>query len=166
MQRKIVIIANNLRSAHNVGSLLRTADGIGVERIYLTGYTPYPIAPQDKRLPHIAQRAEKLIAKTALGAEHTVRWHHEDSVADVITTLKQDGYAVCALEQAETAIEIAKYHVPKKIALILGNEVAGIDQQTLALVDTCLEIPMFGGKESYNVTQATAMALYHCRFMS
>ena len=90
----IALIAHNIRSTHNVGSLLRTAEGLGVQDVYLTGYTPYPKQTFDDRLPHIVQKLDKQIAKTALGAEKLVSWHHEESIKARITALKKEGFKV------------------------------------------------------------------------
>jgi len=162
--RKIVLIAHNLRSTHNVGSLLRTAEGLGVAYVYLTGYTPFPLAKNDPRLPHLANKINKQIAKTALGAERLASWNHFENIKDVITKLKNDGFTICALEQTSGSIELPSYKVPAKIAIIVGREVEGIEPEVLDLCDKTLEIPMFGQKESFNVVQAAAMALFHCRF--
>lgn len=163
--RHIVIIAHDIRSTHNVGSLLRTAEGLGVEHMYFTGYTPYPVLLSgDGRLPHIAHKLTAQIHKTALGAEGMVAWSHEDSIAECITSLKSDGYTVVALEQDERSVPLPDYKPPEKIALLLGREVEGIDPELLDQCDTLLEIPMFGQKESFNVVQAAAMALYKLRF--
>lgn len=162
--KSIVVIAHNLRSSHNVGSLLRTAEGLGVETVYLTGYTPYPIAPNDGRLPHIAQKVHKQIQKTALDAETQQKWHHTEDVKTVIQDLKQAGYSIAAVEQSTSSIALPSFAVPDKIALLVGREVEGVEPEILALMDVHLEIPMFGQKESFNVVQAAAMALYHCKF--
>jgi 23S rRNA (guanosine2251-2'-O)-methyltransferase len=162
--RDIILIAHNLRSAHNVGSLLRTAEGLGVKMVYLTGYTPYPLDSSDIRLPHLALKIHKQIKKTALDAEEFVAWTHADEVTEVIASLKADGYRIAAVEQAAGSTSLPDYEPPRKIALLVGREVEGIEAELLARVDTCLEIPMFGRKESYNVVQAAAMAMYHVRF--
>jgi 23S rRNA (guanosine2251-2'-O)-methyltransferase len=162
----LILIAHNLRSTHNVGSLLRTADGLGVGKIYLSGYSPYPLSSTDDRLPHLAVKIDKQIAKTALGAEKTVEWEHSDDVESVIKLLKQDGYKIAAIEQAPNSIKLPDFKSPDKIALIVGREVEGIEPEVLELCDFILEIPMLGTKESFNVVQAAAMALYHCRFIS
>jgi tRNA G18 (ribose-2'-O)-methylase SpoU len=164
--RSIIIIGHNLRSCHNVGSLLRTAEGLGVERVYLTGYTPYPLTPDDTRMPHIATKLHKQIDKTALGAQDMVPWEHADDVLTVIAQLQADGYTVAAVEQASDAISLPDFAAPTKIALLMGREVEGVEPEVLAVCDAALEIPMFGRKESFNVVQAAAMALYHCRFDS
>lgn len=166
MKRTIIVIAHNLRSSHNVGSLLRTADGVGVAKIYLTGYTPYPCHGADKRLPHIAKRVSNQIHKTALGAEDSVIWEQSSDVQNVIVKLKTKGYKIVALEQAAKSVSLPDFIPPEKVAVIIGNETEGIDSKTLSLASEIVEIPMRGSKESYNVVQAAAMALYHCEFMS
>lgn len=158
---EIVLIAHNLRSAHNVGSLLRTAEGLGLNSVYLTGYTPYPIPKNDSRLPHLAAKIDKRIAKTALGAEQYLNWHHREDIEDLIKKLKNDGYLIVALEQAPGSVKLPDYKAPDKIALIVGREVEGIEPEVIVLCDIILEIPMLGQKESFNVVQAAAMALYH-----
>jgi tRNA G18 (ribose-2'-O)-methylase SpoU len=163
--REIVLIAHNLRSTHNVGSLLRTADGLGVNALYLTGYTPYPLGPNDSRLPHEAQKIDKQIAKTALGAEKSLNWHCRQDIETLINELRKDGYLVAALEQAPGSTKLPDFRPPAKIVLIVGREVEGIETEILNLCDEILEIPMLGQKESFNVVQAAAMALYHIRFM-
>jgi 23S rRNA (guanosine2251-2'-O)-methyltransferase len=161
--RDIVLIAHNLRSTHNVGSLLRTAEGLGINKVYLTGYTPYPKNHNDSRLPHIATKIDKQIAKTALGAEKYLDWQHRDNIEDLIKELRKDGYNITALEQAPGSTKLPAFNPPQKIALIVGREVEGIEPEILELCDDILEIPMFGKKESFNVVQAAAMALYHFR---
>lgn len=162
--RDIILIAHNLRSCHNVGSLLRTAEGLGVQKVIVSGYTPYPPHDNDRRLPHEADKIARQISKTALGAEDLVKWEHHVELLPVLAKLKKDGYIVAAIEQTEDARDLPKYHPPHKIALVVGREVEGIEPEILAACDLSLEIPMFGKKESYNVVQAAAMALYHGRF--
>jgi 23S rRNA (guanosine2251-2'-O)-methyltransferase len=162
--RQLILVAYNLRSVHNVGSLLRTAEGLGVERVYLTGYTPYPKSVEDPRLPHLADKIDRQINKTALGAEKTVDWHHAD-INEAISKLHKQGYMIAALEQSETSIKLPHFTPPQKLALIVGREVEGLEQEVLDSSDLILEIPMSGRKESFNVAQAAAMALYHCRYL-
>lgn len=162
--RKIVLIAHNLRSTHNVGSLLRTSEGLGVQKVYLTGYTPYPLEKLDPRLPHIALKLDKQIHKTALGAETMQSWSHKDDVIQLLRTLKTEGYTLCAIEQAQQSISLPTFIAPEKVAIIVGREVEGLEEEILRQVDAVLEIPMFGKKESFNVVQAAAMGLYQCRF--
>lgn len=164
MERVIVLIAHDIRSAHNVGSLLRTAEGLGVKHVYLTGYTPYPQATKDTRLPHLAQKLHKSIQKTALGAEVTQPWSHEANLQEVLEALQKDGFTCVALEQSPKAQQLPDWSAPSKVALLLGREVEGIEPEILAQMDQIVEIPMFGQKESFNVVQAGAMALYHLRF--
>ncbi|HSX17610.1 MAG TPA: TrmH family RNA methyltransferase [Patescibacteria group bacterium] len=162
--REIILIAHNLRSCHNVGSLLRTAEGLGVSKVILSGYTPHPAHANDRRLPHEAAKITAMIHKTALGAEDMVPWDYHHELPAVIAKLKKNGWTVAAVEQAEDSKDLPKYHAPEKIAIIVGREVEGIEKEILDLCDTTLEIPMFGKKESFNVVQAAAMVLYHCRF--
>lgn len=162
--REIILIAHDIRSTHNVGSLLRTAEGLGVTQVFFTGYTPYPALQDDTRLPHIAGKLDRQINKTALGAERMIPWTHQDDVAACITQVKSLGYTVAALEQITDSVKLPEFQPPEKIALLLGREVEGIEPDILARCDVTLEVPMFGRKESFNVVQAAAMALYHCRF--
>jgi tRNA G18 (ribose-2'-O)-methylase SpoU len=162
---EIVVIAHDIRSTHNVGSLLRTCEGLGVKHVYFTGYTPYPALPEaDPRLPHIAGKLTRQIHKTALDAEELVSWSTETDIETCIAHLKTDGYTVTALEQSPQSIRLPDFTAPPKVALLLGREVEGIAPEVLALCDVTLEIPMFGKKESFNVVQAAAMALYQFRF--
>jgi 23S rRNA (guanosine2251-2'-O)-methyltransferase len=161
----IVLIAHNLRSTHNVGSLLRTAEGLGVDRVWLTGYTPYPLQASDVRMPHIAQKLHAQIHKTALGAEELVSWQQSSELFTVLTQLKSEGYTLAALEQHPKSIKLSDYKPPNKIALIVGREVEGIEPEVLAQCDVIIEIPMKGQKESFNVVQAVAMALYSFIFL-
>ncbi len=160
----IILIAHNLRSCHNVGSLLRTAEGLGVTEVILSGYTPFPTGPGDQRLPHLALKIDKQISKTALGAENTVAWRHVDDILAVIRRLQDKGYRVVAIEQAPGSTSLPDFVPPGKVALLVGREVEGVESEILAACNQILEIPMFGSKESFNVVQAAAMSLYHCRF--
>lgn len=162
--REIILIGHNLRSCHNVGSLLRTAEGMGVHKVLLSGYTPHPTHANDRRLPHESAKITNQIHKTALGAETMVKWGYHHDILPVIAMLKKQGWTIAAVEQAEDAKELPHYHPPQKIALLVGREVEGVEKEVLDACDIALEIPMFGKKESYNVVQAAAMALYHCRF--
>lgn len=157
---QIVVIAHNIRSSHNIGSLFRTADGFGVEHIYLTGYSPYPKLERDTRLPHIAEKVTNEIAKTALGAEKTVEFSHLSSPYSLIDGFKVHGYDIVALEQDETSIPLPDFTPSKKTVLILGEEVDGIAADIIKRCDHIVEIPMRGHKESYNVSVAAGVALY------
>jgi 23S rRNA (guanosine2251-2'-O)-methyltransferase len=162
--REIILIGHNLRSCHNVGSLLRTAEGLGVNKVILSGYTPHPTHANDRRLPHESAKIANQIHKTALGAEDMVKWDYHHDILAVIAKLKKDGWTVAAVEQTEDAKALPDYHPPQKIVLLVGREVEGVEKEVLEACDLALEIPMFGKKESFNVVQAAAMSLYHCRF--
>lgn len=156
----IALIAHNIRSTHNVGSMLRTAEGLGVEKVYLTGYTPYPAMEHDPRLPHLARKIDAQIHKTALGAEEMVPWEHSPDIRTVLISLRREGFQIAALEQDPRAVKSTTFHAPDKIALIVGREVEGVEPEILDLCDHIVEIPMYGRKESFNVSVAAAMLLY------
>lgn len=159
--RSIVLVVHNVRSAHNVGSLLRSAEGLGVNEVYLTGYTPYPAMKNDKRLPHLAAKIDRRIAKTALGAQESVAWRYAKAVLPLLTRLKKAGYLLVALEQTPSSQSLDKFQAKGNMALIVGSEVGGLDKSVLKAADKHLEIPMRGHKESFNVSIAAAIALYH-----
>ncbi len=156
----IVLIAHDLRSCYNVGSLLRTCDGLGVTKFIATGTTPYPMQENDTRLPHIASRAHKQIAKTALGAESSVSTIHYESLESAIEPLQKSGYAVYALEQAKDSKLLGSFMPAFPCVLIVGNEPKGLDEESQELCDAIIEIPMKGQKESFNVTIAASIALW------
>lgn len=163
-RQEIVLIAHNLRSTHNVGSLLRTGEGLGISQVFLTGYTPFPAAPDDPRLPHIRDKINNQIHKTALGAEENISWTVSEQIEPVLRKLKNDGFTIAGLEQDPHSIPLQQYNPPERVALIVGREVEGIEPDILELCDTVLEIPMAGRKESFNVAQACAMALFHLKY--
>ena len=160
---RLIVIAHDIRSTHNVGALLRTADGLGVHHVYFTGYTPYPKVKNDTRLPHVSVKQTEQIHKTALGAENSVPLSRHRNITGLITELKDDGYELVALEQHSKSTKLHNYQPPKKLALLLGREVEGIKPELLELCDEIIEIPMKGRKESLNVTQAAAIAIYTIR---
>ncbi len=166
MNRKVVLIAHDIRSTHNIGSLLRTAECLGVERVYISGYSPYPSVPNDERLPHIHQKLTAQIHKTALGAESLVSWERQPDLPVLIQKLRSNGYTVAALEQTPDSTDISSWIPPDKIAILLGREVEGVEDALLKLCDYTVEIPLFGQKESLNVVQAAAIALYQAQFAS
>ena len=155
---EIIVIAHNIRSAHNVGSIFRTAEGFGVKKIILSGYTPYPKVKNDTRLPHISEKITSQIHKTALGAETLVPFEYAETLD--LNTLRLAGYRIVALEQAAGSANLRDYMPPDKAALLLGEEVHGITPELLVQVDDIVEIPMRGTKESFNVSVATGIALY------
>ena len=155
---KITLILHNIRSTHNVGAIFRTAEGFGVEQIILSGYTPYPkLSKQDQRLPHIADKLTQQIHKTALGAEGMVSFEY---VEDIETWLIHNTLPLIALEQSPTSVMLPDITPPAEFALLLGEEVHGITPELLAQCDQTIEIPMFGQKESFNVSVAAGIALY------
>lgn len=160
----MILIAHNVRSTHNVGSMLRTAEGLGISKVYLTGYTPYPQIDTDPRLPHISQKISRKISKTSLGAENSIDWEHQENLPDLIAELKGQGFTISALEQTDNSVELHEFSSDGHLALIVGREVEGIEPEIIDLCDICLEIPMFGQKESFNVSVAAGIALYHLRF--
>lgn len=158
--RDIVLIAHDIRSTHNVGSLLRTAECLGVTKVFLTGYTPYPTSSFDERLPHLSAKIDRQIHKTAIGAEKLIKWQQNSDVYAVINELKKSGYCLIALEQTETSVSLTSFKPSDKTAILIGREVEGVDETLLKLCQTAVEIPQFGQKESLNVVQATAIALF------
>lgn len=161
--RSLVVIAHDIRSTYNVGALLRTADGFGVDHVYFTGVTPYPAAKDDSRLPHIQRKLSQQINKTALGAIDTVAWSAEKNINDLIDRLRMDGYKIIGLEQNDTATPLNSFKPADKCALLLGRELEGISADLIKQCDDIVEITMYGKKESFNVTQAAAVALYALR---
>jgi len=150
----MLVIIDNIRSCHNVGSIFRTADAVGIEKIYLCGITP---APLDKY-----GRENKRLAKVALGAEKTVAWDRRDSALLAIKELKSQGYEIISLEQSPKSVSIFKAALApkKKYALVLGAEVEGLSRDILDKSDLIVEIPMSGKKESLNVAVAFGVAVF------
>ena len=155
---EILIVLHNIRSTHNVGSIFRTAEGFGVSKIILSGYTPYPSLPGDTRLPHIREKLTGQIHKTALGAETMVPFEYTETLN--LVALATAGYRIVALEQSPRSVDLRDYVAPPKIALLLGEEVHGISPELIAQCQDIIEIPMKGQKESFNVSVAGAIALY------
>lgn len=145
----LVVVLDNVRSLHNVGSVFRTADAFLVEAVWLCGITSTP--------PH----AE--IHKTALGAENTVEWKHYEDTHVAVDELKSQGYTVFAIEQAEgsTKLPDLKLDRAKKYAVILGNEVKGVQQTVVDACDGCIEIPQFGTKHSLNVSVTSGIIIWN-----
>ena len=151
MQNKnIYVIAHNIRSLWNVGSIFRTCDGMGVKKLYLTGYTGRP--------------PRKEITKTALGADEFVPWEHVDEPMRVIEDLKKEGVQIVSLEQTDSSIDISAFEPKFPLCLILGSEITGVRDDLLEASDAVVEIPMLGQKESLNVAVATGVALYALMF--
>lgn len=165
----ITLLVHNIRSTHNVGSIFRTAEGFGVKEIILSGYTPYPKLPNnDPRLPYISEKLTNQIHKTALGAEQMVPFRYIESIEKWLETNRDaetgNKIPVIALEQSADSIMLNNYKAPEKFALLLGEEVNGIAPEILKQCDNIVEIPMFGQKESFNVSVACGVALYGLLF--
>jgi len=163
--KSICLIAVDIRSTYNVGSLFRTADGFSAE-IVLVGISPRPLGDKsDDRLPHIAKKANEAIHKTALGAENSVRWRYFSSVIDALRTVKNEGYYVAAIEQHETSKPVNELDSRAPVAVVVGPEVEGLSKDVITLCDGVYEIPMTGSKESFNVSVAAGIALYQIRIL-
>lgn len=149
------VILLNIRSTYNVGAVFRTADGAGVDKIYLVGFTP---APTDR----FGRQVDK-IHKTALGAEGFVAWEkvEKNELKNLITKLKTEGFKIVAVEQTKNSVLLNDFIVPEKTVYLFGSETEGVDEETLALVDLVLELPMLGKKESLNVSVTAGIVLYH-----
>src|SRR5688500_12115235 len=147
-KHKVVVVLENIRSMHNVGSVFRSADAFLIEAIYICGYTAVP--------------PRKEIDKTALGATETVSWKYFKHSADAVKELHDEGYKVYAIEQVENSIslESISFNEDKGIALIFGNEVTGVEQDVIALCDGSIEIPQFGMKHSLNISVAAGIVLW------
>lgn len=144
----VIVILENIRSMHNVGSVFRTADAFLIEAIYICGYT--------------AQPPRKEIDKTALGATESVDWKYFSTAKEAIEDLQNNGYKTFAIEQVDKSISLEKFTAlhPEKVALIFGNEVAGVEADTISLCDGCIEIPQFGMKHSLNISVAAGIVLW------
>ncbi len=146
----VIAVLENVRSAYNVGSVLRTADAFLLEAVYTTGYTAHP--------PH------KEISKTALGADESVTNEHFATAQEAIAQLKSQGFVVLAIEQAENSQQLHNFspEAGERIALVFGNEVTGVEQSTILLCDGCIEIPQLGMKHSLNISVAAGIVLWEC----
>jgi 23S rRNA (guanosine2251-2'-O)-methyltransferase len=144
----VVVVLDSIRSMHNIGSIFRTSDGFAVDQICLCGITAQP--------PH------REIEKTALGATGSVNWtYHEDAV-EAVQQLRADGYQIIAIEQAENSVMLNQFTPDKnaKYALIFGNEVNGVSDEVMQIIDTCIEIPQFGTKHSFNIVVSAGIVLW------
>ncbi|MHB9019312.1 MAG: TrmH family RNA methyltransferase [Minisyncoccota bacterium] len=157
----MIIVLDNIRSLYNVGSIFRTADAVGVEKIYICGITPEP----EDRFGKIRQK----LAKVSLGAEKTVAWEYSKSTASVLCDLKKQKFKIFAVELDKRSIPYFKAKIKRsdlsKIAIIFGNEVGGISKNILKRADKILEIPMAGKKESLNVSVSAGIVLFGIKFL-
>ena len=162
---KIILVMHNIRSCYNVGAILRTCDGFGVEKVILSGYTPR--VHDENLLPHLREKLDKEIHKTALGAEDSLDIYSCGDIFKELKELKKDGWQVIGLENNISKVPLCLLNDTKlkellldKIVLILGEEVNGIDYSLHDMIDLFVEIPMKGKKESFNVSVAAGIALY------
>lgn len=147
IKHSVIIILDDIRSMHNVGSAFRTADAFAAEAIYLCGYTPVP--------PH------REIHKTALGATETVAWKHFSDTATAVRAAQEKGYKVYAIEQAHNSVSIETLNWNETpIALVFGNEVTGVNDEILKMVDGVIEIPQYGAKHSLNISVTVGVVLW------
>lgn len=144
----IIIVLDDIRSLHNIGSVFRTADAFLIEKIYLCGITAVP--------------PNKEIHKTALGATETVSWEYQKEVTDVITGLQKNGVSIFAIEQVENAVYLQNFKIDKnkKYGLVFGNEVFGVSQKAIELCDGTIEIPQLGTKHSLNISVSTGIVVW------
>ena len=146
------VILDNIRSAYNVGAIFRTADGAGVTKLFLSGYTATPL---DR-----FGRVQVEIHKTSLGASETVPWEQVADVAACVAKLKADGVTIVAVEQTEVSVPLASLVLPEAVAFVFGNEIDGVSPEWLAAADVVVELPMLGHKESLNVAVTAGVVLY------
>ena len=144
----VVVVLDNVRSMHNVGSLFRTSDGFSIEKLLMCGITAQP--------PH------REIEKTALGATQSVEWLYHQNTLDAVVKLRAEGYVIIAIEQAKnsTMLNTFRPDLSKKYALIFGNEVNGVSDEVMAVIDECVEIPQFGTKHSFNIVISAGIVLW------
>jgi tRNA G18 (ribose-2'-O)-methylase SpoU len=149
--QRITIVLDNIRSLYNTGSILRTADASGVERVVLCGITPRP----DQ-----GGRQRRAIAKTALGAEESVRWEHEPDTREALRRLRSAGYEIAAIETSTDAVTLYQWRPRWPVCLVFGHERTGLSDDLAAEFDTVVRIPMLGQKRSLNVATAAGVVLY------
>ena len=162
-EKEIILVLHNIRSTYNVGAILRTAEGFGVSQVVLSGYTPR--VHDSTLLPHLREKLDHEIHKTALGAEDLLRIYSSGDIISDLAKCKEQGFLILGLENniqgtrklGESGL---REEIGEKIVLILGEEVEGISQELYKMIDMFIEIPMKGKKESFNVSVATGIALY------
>jgi tRNA G18 (ribose-2'-O)-methylase SpoU len=147
------LVLENIRSAYNVGAMFRTAEGAGVGKIFLVGYTPTPV---DR-----FARVQPEIQKTSLGASESVSWEYFTESQQLIQHLQTMKYTIVPVEQTDGSVSVQDFTVPENVAYVMGNEVQGVAKEFLAAADTIIDIPMLGEKESLNVSVAAGIVLYH-----
>lgn len=162
---EMMVVLHNIRSSYNVGAILRTAEGFGVERVVFSGYTP---RVRDTRLlPHLREKLDREIHKTALGAEEMVDIYASGDIISDLKKWREEGWQVVGLENNVTKVPLLKLNderlkteLSERVILVLGEEVGGIDYSLYDIIDLFIEIPMRGQKESFNVSVAAGIAMY------
>lgn len=149
---KSVIILHDIRSVVNVGAVFRTADAVGISKIYLSGYTPTPI---DR-----FGRVRGDISKSALGAEKTIQWEYFKEIDEVFEKLKEEGFEIVGVEQDQNSMDYKKFKIKQDTVFLFGNEVEGVSKEVLKKCDKIIEIPMRGEKESLNVSVSAGVVLF------
>lgn len=155
-----MLVAHNLRSIHNVGSLLRSSEVFAVEKVYVTGFTPHPSYPGDQRDTKLQEKQTRRMSRASAGAEETMPLEHHADIHALLASLRTAGYTVAGLEIDPAALGIGRYPAGQRVALVLGDEVNGIDPELREACDVLLQIPMYGDKSSLNISVAVGIALY------
>ena len=150
-KQPVIVVLDDIRSMHNVGSAFRTCDAFAIEHLYLCGYTPQP--------PH------RDIHKTALGATETVSWQYFADTKSAVQQAKEMGYSIVAVEQAHDSTQLQDYKIKEgeKVAFVFGNEVNGVNDEILELADCCVEIPQYGSKHSLNISVSLGVVLWEVK---
>ena len=155
-----MLVAHNLRSIHNVGSLMRSGEVFAVEKVYVTGFTPHPSYPGDQRDTKLQEKQTRRMSRASAGAEETMPLEHHADIHALLASLRTAGYTVAGLEIDPAALRIGRYPAGQRVALVLGDEVNGIDPELREACDVLLQIPMYGDKSSLNISVAVGIALY------
>lgn len=162
--KPIIVALDNVRSAHNVGAIIRTAEALGANAVWCLGLTPYPKTVDgglDVRLPHVAERAHDAIAKTALGAEQTLPIAHYADLGQALAAHSSLRPNVYAFEQTSNSIPLNEWRPAWPAVMVFGHERSGVNDKLLAMANAVVEIPLTGQKESLNVSAAAAIAIHH-----
>lgn len=158
--REITVILDNIRSAHNVGAILRSCDVFNIKKVICCGITPHLPQANDERLPHVQRNTLLQISKTALGSEKTTKTLYVKSITQVISNLHAASLPIFALEQAKNSVPIEHFTPPPAFAVVFGSEINGVNKQVLKECNEILEISQYGSKESLNVSVAAGIALF------
>lgn len=157
----VILIADNIRSLYNAGSLFRLADGVNLEAIYLCGITGYPKAENDGRPAWIAERADKEIRKTGLAGVNSIPFRYFETTNEAINAARSSGYQIVGLELTDTSIDYRDFNYTYPLAIVIGHETDGVDAEVLSRLDATVHLPMNGSGKSLNVSTAAAAFLYY-----